>query len=107
MIGDKGLAREAVLLAIECQPQKPRADQREGGRRATRDARQRRVCWRDICAALDASPVQHIGKVLVLYREQHPTVEPTGVDRETGGGGMDVGLKLARLGQAPAGGRVP
>jgi len=37
------------------------------------DDRERREAMADeICAALDASPVQHIGKILVLFRERPP-----------------------------------
>ena len=32
-----------------------------------------------ICAALDASPVQHIGKILVIFRLRPEPVEPTAV----------------------------
>ncbi len=35
----------------------------------------------DICAALDASPVQHIGKVLVIFRPRPEPVEPKSVPR--------------------------
>ncbi len=30
----------------------------------------------EICAATDSSPVQHIGKVLVVYRERPPAEQP-------------------------------
>ena len=30
----------------------------------------------EICAATDSSPVQHIGKVLVVYRERPPADQP-------------------------------
>ena len=82
MIGDKGLT-EAVLRAIDASLKsheliKVKVDV---GDRAARDA-----VLADICAKLDASPVQHIGKILVLYRE-NPTVEPTGETGKGGGGG--------------------
>jgi RNA-binding protein len=38
------------------------------------DARERLLG--EICAATDASPVQHIGKVLVVYRERPAAEEP-------------------------------
>jgi RNA-binding protein len=36
----------------------------------------------EICAATDASPVQHIGKILVVYRERPPGEQPTAPDRK-------------------------
>jgi len=36
----------------------------------------------EICAATGSSPVQHIGKVLVVYRERPPADEPTPPFRE-------------------------
>ena len=36
----------------------------------------------EICAATDSSPVQHIGKVLVVYRERPPAEEPAAPPRE-------------------------
>jgi putative YhbY family RNA-binding protein len=38
------------------------------------DARERLLG--EICAATDSSPVQHIGKVLVVYRERPPAEQP-------------------------------
>ena len=35
----------------------------------------------EICAALDASPVQHIGKILVIFRLRPEPVEPKPVPR--------------------------
>jgi putative YhbY family RNA-binding protein len=35
----------------------------------------------EICAALDASPVQHIGKILVIFRPRPEPVEPKPVPR--------------------------
>jgi RNA-binding protein len=65
MIGDKGLT-EAVLAEIG------RAlDAHELIKvRAASDEREQRETWlRQTCEALGASPVQHIGKILVLFRE--------------------------------------
>jgi RNA-binding protein len=36
----------------------------------------------EICAATDSSPVQHIGKVLVVYREPPPAEQPAAPPRE-------------------------
>ena len=65
MIGDKGLT-EAVLRAIDANltsheliKVKVSGDDRSG----------RESILADICTAVGASPVQHIGKILVLYRE--------------------------------------
>ena len=65
MIGDKGLT-DAVLQAIDASLKsheliKVRVDSDD---RAAREA-----LLASICSAVDASPVQHIGKILVLYRE--------------------------------------
>ena len=40
------------------------------------DRERRRLMPGEIAAALDASPVQHIGKILVLYRPRPPQDEP-------------------------------
>ena len=37
----------------------------------------------DICAALDASPVQHIGKILVIFRPRPEPVELKSVPRRS------------------------
>jgi putative YhbY family RNA-binding protein len=41
----------------------------------------RRALIDEICAALDASPVQHIGKILVIFRPRPEPVEPKPVPR--------------------------
>jgi len=41
------------------------------------DRRRRERLAGEICAALDASPVQHIGRVLVLYRPRPEEAGPT------------------------------
>jgi RNA-binding protein len=41
--------------------------------RAFSDERDEREAWMNtICASVDAAPVQHIGKVLVIYRPKPP-----------------------------------
>ena len=40
------------------------------------DRERRRLMPAEICQALDASPVQHIGKVLVIYRPRPEQDEP-------------------------------
>jgi putative YhbY family RNA-binding protein len=44
------------------------------------DARERILG--EICAATGSSPVQHIGKVLVVYRERPPADEPAAPPRQ-------------------------
>lgn len=45
--------------------------------RASTDEREVRVQWyADICEKLDAAPVQHIGKILVIYRENPDKKKP-------------------------------
>jgi RNA-binding protein len=65
MIGDKGLT-EAVLRAIDAGLKSHELVKVKvaGDDRAAREA-----VLASICSALDATPVQHIGKILVLYRE--------------------------------------
>jgi len=71
MIGDKGLT-EAVLRAIDENLKSHELIKVKvaGEDRAARDSVLARIC-----EALDASPVQQIGKVLVLYRE-NPAAPP-------------------------------
>jgi RNA-binding protein len=71
MIGSKGL-NDAVLREIDVSLKshelikvKAASDQRE----------ERESYLAQICAALSAEPVQHIGKTLVLYR-QNPEAQP-------------------------------
>jgi putative YhbY family RNA-binding protein len=65
MIGEKGLTAAVLaelgraLEAHELIKVKAASDERE----------QREAWLRQACEALGAAPVQHIGKVLVLYRE--------------------------------------
>jgi RNA-binding protein len=71
MVGDKGLT-ESVLQAIDAGLKsheliKVKVDSDDRAARETLLAK--------ICAAVGASPVQHIGKVLVLYRE-NPSQPP-------------------------------
>jgi RNA-binding protein len=65
MIGDKGLT-EAVLRAIDASL---KSHELIKVKVASDDRAARETVLVNICSALDASPVQHIGKVLVLYRE--------------------------------------
>ena len=47
----------------------------------------------EICERLGARPVQHIGKILVIYRpqpEQIVTAEPTSVRKDRKPGGSDI-----------------
>lgn len=49
--------------------------------RASTDEREARVQWFDeICEKLDAAPVQHIGKILVVYRENPDKKKPAPVE---------------------------
>ena len=71
MIGDKGLT-EAVLRAID---ENLKSHELIKVKVAGEDRTARDAVLARICEALDASPVQQIGKVLVLYRE-NPTPPP-------------------------------
>ena len=65
-LGEKGLT-EAVLAEIDRALTAHELIKVRAGR-LERDARAAMLA--EICARLDAQPVQHIGKVLVLYREK-------------------------------------
>lgn len=64
-IGDKGLS-DAVLQAIDAAL---KSHELIKVKVASDDRAAREALLARICAAVDASPVQHIGKILVLYRE--------------------------------------
>lgn len=77
MIGAAGLT-PAVLREIDIALKsheliKVRAPGKDHSTRAT--------MIEEICAALDASPVQHIGKILVIFRLRPEPVEPSSVPR--------------------------
>jgi RNA-binding protein len=65
IIGDKGLTDE-VVTEID---RSLKAHELIKVRAATDDRALRSEWMRDICARLEAHPVQEIGKVLVIYRE--------------------------------------
>jgi RNA-binding protein len=71
MIGGKGLT-EAVLRAID---ENLKSHELIKVKVGGEDRTERDAVLARICEALDASPVQQIGKVLVLYRE-NPTPPP-------------------------------
>ncbi len=72
MIGDSGLT-DAVLRAIDASL---KSHELIKVKIASGDRAERERALGRICEALDASPVQHIGKILVLYRET-PTLPAT------------------------------
>lgn len=83
MIGDQGLT-PAVILEVE-------RNLKAHGLikvRASTDDREARESWmHEICLALHAAPVQHIGKMLVIWREKPAEPEKKVVrktDRRTG-----------------------
>jgi RNA-binding protein len=65
IVGGKGLT-EAVLHAIDASL---KSHELIKVKVASDDRAVRETVLADICAAVGASPVQHIGKILVLYRE--------------------------------------
>jgi RNA-binding protein len=71
MIGDKGLT-DAVLRAID---ESLKSHELIKVKVASDERTAREAVLASICAALGASPVQHIGKILVLYRE-NPVPKP-------------------------------
>jgi len=72
LIGAAGLTG-AALAEIE---RALRAQQLVKVRVAAEDRSRRRALLAEICAATDAAPVQHIGKILVLYRPPDRAPEP-------------------------------
>lgn len=82
-IGDLGLT-PAVILEIE---RSLKAHELIKIRAATDDREARESWLHEICQALHAAPVQHIGKTLIIWRK-HPDVEkvalPKRSDRRTG-----------------------
>ena len=65
-IGDKGLT-EAVIAEIG---QALETHELIKVRAGSMERDEREAALKEICAKLDAQPVQHIGKVLVVYREK-------------------------------------
>ena len=65
---------------------------------ASDERRTRTAFLNEICDRLGARPVQHIGKILVIYRpqpEQILTAEPKTVPQERKPGGSDIKRRLA------------
>lgn len=84
MIGDHGLT-PAVILEIE---RNLKAHELIKVRASTGDREARESWLHEICQALHAAPVQHIGKMLVIWRKQPAPAEvklaPRRSDRRTG-----------------------
>lgn len=71
MIGDQGLT-PAVILEIERNLKAHELIKI----RASTDDREARESWlHEICLALHAAPVQHIGKMLIVWRQKPPEPE--------------------------------
>ena len=83
-IGDQGLT-PAVILEIE---RNLKAHELIKVRASTDDREARESWLHEICQALHAAPVQHIGKTLVIWRKKPAIVEkkpsPGKTDRRTG-----------------------
>ena len=94
MIGDQGLT-PAVILEVERSLKSHELIKI----RASTDDREARESWmHEICLALHAAPVQHIGKMLVIWREKPAEPEsklaPRKSDRRTGvKAGVKAGVK--------------
>ena len=84
MIGDQGLT-PAVILEIE---RNLKAHELIKVRASTGEREARESWLHEICLALHAAPVQHIGKMLVIWRKKTEEVEkkaaPRKTDRRTG-----------------------
>src|SRR4051812_40800957 len=66
LIGDQGLTG-AVIKEID---RSLKAHELIKVRATTNDREQREAWFGDICKTLDAAPVQHIGKMLVIWRKK-------------------------------------
>ena len=84
MIGDQGLT-PAVILEIE---RNLKAHELIKVRASTDDREARESWLHEICVALHAAPVQHIGKMLIIWRKKPEKPEkklaPRRTDRRTG-----------------------
>ena len=78
-IGGKGLT-EAVLVEVD---RALSAHELIKVRAASLDREARDAVLAEICTRLDAQAVQHIGKVLVVYREKPAQEIPAGPDYPT------------------------
>lgn len=52
--------------------------------RATGEREEREAMLQEICETLNAAPVQHIGKILVVYQPQQEDAEPKPPKRKSG-----------------------
>ena len=64
------------------------------------DRAARELMYQELAAELNAAPIQHIGKLLVLWRPQPPKVRTVDEDRMPGPREVKV-LKFGRPGQRP------
>jgi RNA-binding protein len=80
LIGDKGLT-DAVLKEIDVNL---KSHELIKVRVASDDRDQRESVLASICESLDAAAVQHIGKILVVYRENPPPPAPAPVPARRG-----------------------
>ncbi len=84
MIGDQGLT-PAVILEVE---RNLKAHELIKVRAATDDREARESWLQEICKALHAAPVQHIGKILIIWRKKPEVAEKNvaagKTDRRTG-----------------------
>ena len=78
-IGGKGLT-ETVLAEVD---RALTAHELIKVRAATLEREARDEVLAEICTRLDAQAVQHIGKVLVVYREKPEQEKPAGPDKTT------------------------
>jgi RNA-binding protein len=111
MIGSKGLS-PAVLAEIDTQLSQHALIKIK----AASDEREEREAWlAEVCAQLEAAPVQHIGKVLLIYRpkpildvppppkKQRPADKPTPQERRMAAAGITENIGRSRLGRKAPG----
>jgi RNA-binding protein len=65
------------------------------------DREQREAMYRELCDALGAAPIQHIGKLLVLWRPKPPKEKAVDEDRKPGPREYKVIKNSSRGGQRP------
>ena len=107
MIGDQGLT-PSVILEIE---RNLKAHELIKVRASTGDREARESWLHEICLALHASPIQHIGKMLIIWRKKPEEVKKEvarrTTDRRTGAKGGVKGGVTTRTQRKPREKTVP
>ena len=92
MIGDQGLT-PSVILEIE---RNLKAHELIKVRASTGDREARESWLHEICLALHASPIQHIGKMLIIWRKKPEEVKKEGCPADHGPANRCQGRRKGR-----------